>query len=520
MGQLRAARSARRDRHHGIRHVAWRRFATAARERRSAASSHSSIRTTKSIASWIETAVEVLSDPNVAATGAAYLTQPSPNWVQQQYDGLRARPVRREDVSLARQRQFRRQARGVRAGRRFRRRPDRMRRRRSLQPPAARRAIASSRIPDLRSIHFGDPDDVEGAVLRRAVARPRQPARDVRRSAHASAIFAVRWCRSRTWPASLAARARCWPAHPVIAVDVLGAAAGAGRDQGRRSSCAGSCAAALWPRRKRWPSPWCSISPAPWRCSRAAVIAHGGRLAMMQAPRPVRVLELRSVRGTGGGPEKTILLGAAMADPARAQVTVCYLRDQRDEVFAIDERAAAARASTTSKCASGIRSIRRCGGQLRKLIAERADRICPRARLQDRPARAAARAESGGVRAICRPCTAGPATRRASALSTTRPTSACSRRFPRLIAVSSDIARELVKHGADPDARHHGAQCHRPPAVRSRSGARRGDARVARHRGRITSRSARSAGSSRRSASTLLLEAFARAAQRASLRRG
>lgn len=42
---------------------------------------------------WIETAVEVLKDPTVAATGAAPLTQPSPNWVQQQYDGLRARPA-------------------------------------------------------------------------------------------------------------------------------------------------------------------------------------------------------------------------------------------------------------------------------------------------------------------------------------------------------------------------------------------------------------------------------------------
>lgn len=48
---------------------------------------------------WIEAAVDVLSDPAVAATGSAYLTQPSPNWVQQQYDGLRDRPVRREDVT-------------------------------------------------------------------------------------------------------------------------------------------------------------------------------------------------------------------------------------------------------------------------------------------------------------------------------------------------------------------------------------------------------------------------------------
>src|SRR5262245_58047416 len=54
---------------------------------------------------------------------------------------------------------------------------------------------------------------------------------------------------------------------------------------------------------------------------------------------PVRVLELRSVRGTGGGPEKTILMGAAMADPRSVHVTVCYLRDRRDEVFSIDARA-------------------------------------------------------------------------------------------------------------------------------------------------------------------------------------
>src|SRR6187402_3010814 len=54
---------------------------------------------------------------------------------------------------------------------------------------------------------------------------------------------------------------------------------------------------------------------------------------------PVRVLELRSVRGTGGGPEKTILMGAAMADPRSVHVTVCYLRDRRDDVFSVDARA-------------------------------------------------------------------------------------------------------------------------------------------------------------------------------------
>ena len=55
--------------------------------------------------------------------------------------------------------------------------------------------------------------------------------------------------------------------------------------------------------------------------------------------RPIRVLELRSVRGTGGGPEKTILYGAERSDPARVAVTVCYIRDARDGVFGIGGRA-------------------------------------------------------------------------------------------------------------------------------------------------------------------------------------
>jgi glycosyltransferase involved in cell wall biosynthesis len=54
---------------------------------------------------------------------------------------------------------------------------------------------------------------------------------------------------------------------------------------------------------------------------------------------PIRVLELRSAVGAGGGPEKTILLGAALADRRRIDVTVCYLRDRRDRAFSIAARA-------------------------------------------------------------------------------------------------------------------------------------------------------------------------------------
>jgi len=56
--------------------------------------------------------------------------------------------------------------------------------------------------------------------------------------------------------------------------------------------------------------------------------------------RPIRILELRSVWGTGGGPEKTILLGTARTDPRQFDVTVCYLRDRRDPIFSIDLKAA------------------------------------------------------------------------------------------------------------------------------------------------------------------------------------
>jgi glycosyltransferase involved in cell wall biosynthesis len=53
---------------------------------------------------------------------------------------------------------------------------------------------------------------------------------------------------------------------------------------------------------------------------------------------PVRILELRSVRGTGGGPDKTILLGAHLADPARFKTTVCYVRNRHDPEFRVTDR--------------------------------------------------------------------------------------------------------------------------------------------------------------------------------------
>jgi glycosyltransferase involved in cell wall biosynthesis len=53
---------------------------------------------------------------------------------------------------------------------------------------------------------------------------------------------------------------------------------------------------------------------------------------------PIRVLELRSVYGTGGGPDKTLLASAARPDD-RVALTLCYLRNAHDPLFGIAEQA-------------------------------------------------------------------------------------------------------------------------------------------------------------------------------------
>ena len=55
---------------------------------------------------------------------------------------------------------------------------------------------------------------------------------------------------------------------------------------------------------------------------------------------PIRVLELRSVVGAGGGPEKTILLGTAQSDSSTFDITVCYIRNARDPAFDVKHRGA------------------------------------------------------------------------------------------------------------------------------------------------------------------------------------
>ena len=163
--------------------------------------------------------------------------------------------------------------------------------------------------------------------------------------------------------------------------------------------------------------------------------------------RPVHVLELRSVRGTGGGPEKTILLSAAMADRERVQVTVCYLRDQRDGVFRIDERAAALGGVDYLEVRERHSFDPHVWSRLRGLIAERhIDIVHAHDYKTDLLALLLSRAT--GVKALATVHGWTGHSRRERLLYYPADKRVLAR-LGRLIAVSSDIKRELIAHGAD-----------------------------------------------------------------------
>ena len=109
---------------------------------------------------WIASAVEVLADAGVAAAGAPCLTSPTPNWVQQQYDGLRSRPTRREDTvwlgsgNLAVKRSVFERVGGFNTSLIACEDVDLCNR----IITAGYRIVAD---PDLRSIHFGDPSTLK-----------------------------------------------------------------------------------------------------------------------------------------------------------------------------------------------------------------------------------------------------------------------------------------------------------------------------------------------------------------------
>lgn len=163
---------------------------------------------------------------------------------------------------------------------------------------------------------------------------------------------------------------------------------------------------------------------------------------------PVRVLELRSVRGTGGGPEKTILLGAAGADPARVAVTVCYIRDARDRVFAVGDRAAMLGVDYVElreRHSMDPHIWRR----LRRLAGERGvDIVHAHDYKTDLLAWLLARRTGVALLSTAHGWTGHSLRERRAYYPADKFLLA---RFPRVIAVSAQVREELLAHGASPD---------------------------------------------------------------------
>jgi glycosyltransferase involved in cell wall biosynthesis len=159
----------------------------------------------------------------------------------------------------------------------------------------------------------------------------------------------------------------------------------------------------------------------------------------------VPVLELRSACGAGGGPEKTILLGAERADP-RVKVTVCYIRDARDGAFSVGDRArqygvdyveVVERGSFDRRVFTALRDIVRTRGiqivhahdyktDLLALLLARFEGIVPLATAHGWTG------HSRRERLVYYPLD-----------------KQLLRAFPVSIAVSTEIRAELVRHGAD-----------------------------------------------------------------------
>ena len=57
------------------------------------------------------------------------------------------------------------------------------------------------------------------------------------------------------------------------------------------------------------------------------------------AKKKINVLHLRSCRGVGGGPEKTILFSAREVDREAFELNIAYLKSRDDKDFDLDQRA-------------------------------------------------------------------------------------------------------------------------------------------------------------------------------------
>jgi glycosyltransferase involved in cell wall biosynthesis len=161
----------------------------------------------------------------------------------------------------------------------------------------------------------------------------------------------------------------------------------------------------------------------------------------------MRILELRSVRGTGGGPEKTILLGAQRAD-ARFPVTVCYIRDRGDAAFGIAERAAKLGIDYVEIVERGSFDVR-IWPALRQLVRDRGiDIVHAHDYKTDLLALLLARAEGVIPVATAHGWTGHSLRERKVYYALDKQ---MLRAFPRTIAVSSEIRSELLRRGARKD---------------------------------------------------------------------
>jgi glycosyltransferase involved in cell wall biosynthesis len=164
--------------------------------------------------------------------------------------------------------------------------------------------------------------------------------------------------------------------------------------------------------------------------------------------RAIRVLELRSVRGTGGGPEKTILLGSARTDARRFAVTVCYLRDKRDPIFSIDRKASDLPVDYIELTESHSFDVS-IFPRLRQLVREREiDIVHAHDYKTDVLAWLLSKAEGITPMSTAHGWTGHSWRERALYYPLDKRVLA---RFPRVVAVSSDIRRELVRYGAKDD---------------------------------------------------------------------
>lgn len=165
--------------------------------------------------------------------------------------------------------------------------------------------------------------------------------------------------------------------------------------------------------------------------------------------RPIRVLELRSVRGTGGGPEKTILLGSARTDARRFAITVCYLRDQRDQIFSIDAKAAGLPVDYVELTENHSFDVS-VFPRLRQLAREREiDIVHAHDYKTDALAWLLAKTEGVIPMSTAHGWTGHSGRERALYYPLDKWLLA---RFPRVVAVSSEVRRELIRRGAKSDA--------------------------------------------------------------------